>query len=310
MDIKNIQNKKGNMNKMCLATIELKKIILLPCFCFFVYLAHCQQNSLVTNKYNSNSFFPAVTLENPISSGKLGNVIVGGVYENITRIARQPDANVGAYIGLGDPEKIIGAGVGINIYGLTNDHGRKDNIGEGSLNFHLNRFFLQKKLLLNLGVDNGVYWGGVQQNYITSQRSFYLSGNYLFYCKKDNPESPFSYVSVTAGIGNGYFRRDKNYTQYASGSFDPFGSVATPVFKGTNIIAEWNGYDIGTGISSIPYQKIPFVFTLEVTDLVFGSPRIIGSISLPFNFSKAGKTKPGLPVRPIGIQPVRSERTI
>jgi hypothetical protein len=279
-------------------------------YLFFVYsTSNCQTESLHSKAYTSSSFFPAVTLENPIGNGKLGTVIPGGTYENITRIAPQPDANAGVYIGLGDPDKLVGVGVTVNIYGLSNKTGRKNNLGEGSLSFHLNKFFLNEKLLLNAGLDNAIYWMG-DQSYITAQKSFYFSANYLFTLRPEALEKSFSYVSITGGVGNGYYRRDKNYTEGASGSFDPFLSLATPVFKGINIISEWNGYDIGAGISSIPYQKIPFMFTLEISDLVFGKPRFVTSVSFPFNFNRAGKSKRNSLVRPIGIQPIRAERTI
>ncbi|MCW3113153.1 MAG: hypothetical protein JWR18_1549, partial [Segetibacter sp.] len=198
----------------------------------------------------------------------------------------------------------------INVYGLSNKIGQKNNIGQGSLSLHLNKLFLQNKLLLDAGVDNVLFWGeGDNQQYISYQRSFYFSGNYLVYLKSTIRKS-FSYISITGGAGNGYFRRDENYTKGESGSFDPFFSLATPLFKGTNIIAEWNGYDIGAGISSIPFQKIPFVFTLEVTDLVYGTPRIITSVAFPFNFIRSNKVKTNFPTRPIGLRPFRAVRTI
>lgn len=256
------------------------------------------------------TFFPAMSLENPINSGRLGLVVIGGTHENRTRISSHPDASAGVYIGLGEPEKLIGAGATINIYGLSNRFGEKNNFGEGSLNFHLNKLFLQNKLLLDVGVDNALYWGGVDQQYISYQRSFYFSTNYLFYLKPRSMYKPFSYISITGGGGNGYFRKDKNYTKGASGSFDPFFSLASPLFRGTNFIAEWNGYDIGGGISSIPYQKIPFVFTLEITDLIYGKPRIITSVAFPFNFIRSTRVNTNVPARAIGLRPFRAVRTI
>ena len=288
-------------------------------FVFLIWAGFVHNIAFAQNKNLNSSvkdsafpFFPAMSLENPINSGQLGVIVIGGTVENKTRIANQPDANAGIYIGLGEPEKLIGAGATVNIYGLSNKEGQKDNLGEGSLGLHLNKFFLHNRLLLEGGVENLFLWRAYPDDwqYITYQRSFYFSGNYLFYIKPKSLQKPFSYVSITAGVGNGFFRSDKNYTAGRSGSFDPFFSLATPVIKGTNIIAEWNGYDVGLGVSSIPFQKIPFEFSLAVTDLVFGNPRIVSSVSFPFNFIKRNKPRTGLPLRPIGIRPVRSERTM
>lgn len=254
-------------------------------------------------------FYPTVTFQNPTSPGYFGLVVLGGTLENRTRIANYPDANVAAYVGLGEPEKFIGAGVTINIYGLSNTNGEQNNQGQGSMSLHLNRFLLNRKLLLDAGVDNLIFWGG-EQEYISYQRSFYFSGNYTVGLSENVRQKPFSYLSITAGAGNGYYRTDKHYTLGKSGSFDPFITLATPIFKGTNIITEWNGYDIGTGISSIPVQKIPFMFTFEVTDLIYKQLRFISSISIPFNFKKRKKTDENLPMMPVFVKPIRSVRTM
>jgi hypothetical protein len=258
------------------------------------------------------AFFPTITFQNPSSPGTFGSIVFSGTYENRTRIANYPDANAAVYIGLGQPGKYIGAGITVNIYGVTNKFGEKNNLGQGSLSFHVNRLLLDNKLLLDGGLDNAVFWGGdknSQQAYISYQKSFYLSGNYFFSFKSNDYQKSFSYLSITAGIGNGYYRKDKNYTTLKSGGFDPFFSMATPIVKGTNIIAEWNGYDVGLGLSIIPVQKIPFMLTLEVTDLVYGTPRFITSLSVPFSFHKT-KIINQSGQRPAFVKPIRSVRTI
>ncbi len=108
-------------------------------------------------------------------------------------------------------------------------------------------------------------------------------------------------------MGNGYYRTDNHYTLGKSGSFDPFVSLATPILKGTNIITEWNGYDIGSGISSIPFQKIPFMLTFEATDFIFDHPRFITSLSCPFSL---GRAQEDFSQRPAFVKPIRSVRTM
>jgi hypothetical protein len=286
------------------------RLLLLPCFLFVSTLLHSQDQNLKTAE-SVIKFFPSVALQNPLSDGSLGLLILGGCIQDKTRIANQADANAEAYIGLGYPEKWVGLGVTFNIHGLTNNIGEQNNLGSGTASFHINRFLFDKKLLLDAGVDNAFGWGGnkVFRQYITYQRSFYVSGNYLFYTKQQLDKA-FSYVSLTLGAGNGYFRHDNNYSKEKSGSPSPFISLATPVMKATNLIAEWNGYDVGIGLSSIPFQKVPFLFRVEATDFVYGKVRFVSSISFPLLLQKKEKISAGRSIRPVGLKAVRPARTI
>jgi hypothetical protein len=250
-------------------------------------------------------YSPAISLENPVGGGHLGEVAVGFSYQNKTMISDKDDASVAVYLGLGNPEKFIGGGLTVNIFGLTNNYGELNNVMEGGLDFHLNKFFLNKELLLDAGVYNPVVWGG--NSYISYQMSWYLSGNYFLRLKQGNNWGGFSYLSFTGGLGNGNFRTDNTYTEFKSGSFEPFFSLALPVFKGCNIIAEWNGYDIAGGISIIPFQKIPLMLSCEYTDLNYGDPRMVASLSYPLNLRKGTKQDHN---RPHNIKSIRPVRTI
>ncbi len=203
---------------------------------------------------------------------------------------------------------MIGGGITLNIYGLTNNVGEQGNLGEGTLNFHINRFFFDQKLLVDVGVENAFGWGGQRQyrEYITYQRSWYVSANTLLVLKPGNAGGTFGYLSVTAGAGNGYFRRDAQYTKKGSGSFNPFISAATPVVNGTNFVAEWSGYDLGLGIASIPVQRFPVMLVAAITDFAYGEPRFVGSITLPFRLVRRHDQS----VRPVGIRAIRIARTI
>ena len=118
---------------------------------------------------------------------------------------------------------------------------------------------------------------------------------------KENTSQPLSYLSVTAGAGNGYFKDDESAADKNDHSFHPFLSIATPVAKATHFIAEWNGYDIGLGASAIPFQKFPVILRAETTDLVYGKPRFIFSLSLPFFLNKDN-----IPYnRPMGLRSIR-----
>ncbi len=253
-------------------------------------------------------YSPAISLENPVGGGHFGEVAVGFSYQNKTMISDNDDASIAVYVGLGDPEKSIGGGITVNIFGLTNNYGELDNFMEGGLDFHLNKYLFDKKLLLDAGVYNPVVWGG--NSYISYQMSWYLSGNYFLRLKQGNNWGAFSYLSFTGGLGNGNFRTDNTYTEFKSGAFEPFFSLALPVLKGVNIIAEWNGYDIAGGVSFIPYQKIPLMLGCEYTDLKYGDPRMVASLSYPLNFRKGSKQDNSSGNRPHNIKSIRPIRTI
>jgi hypothetical protein len=287
----------------------MKSAVFVICLSLFYPRVFSQYKTVFQPKEDSSfRYAPAVSLENPLSLGKLGLIVLGPTIQNKTRLGNNPDGNAGVYIGLGDPEKLIGAGATINVYGLTNKIGEQNNLGTGGLNLDINKFLFSNSLLVDAGVDNAVLWGNYNdKKYISYQRSFYFSSNYILYSKNKGINQAFSSLSITAGLGNGYFRSDKNATSKRSGSFSPFLSLATPIFRATNVITEWNGYDIGIGISSIPLQKIPFMFQLEVTDIAFGNPRIISTVSFPVSL----KSKPtSVRLRQVSMRAIRAVRTI
>ncbi|MDX1939390.1 MAG: hypothetical protein SFU99_02500, partial [Saprospiraceae bacterium] len=75
------------------------------------------------------------------------------------------------------------------------------------------------------------------------------------------------------------------FTLRESGNFNFFGSVALQVLRGTNVIAEWNGYDLNAGISCYPFKKIPSLgATASLADLTEKRVRFIFSAGYSFNF--------------------------
>src|SRR5829696_5552574 len=130
------------------------------CFCFFFSFLFGQSNYPFVEK---EVIFPSMTLQNPLNSGKFGDVIFGIVLQEKTRLANQPDGNAEVYLGLGSPENLIGGGVTINIHGLTNNVGEQNNLGKGTISFHLNRLFFDQRLLFDIGADNAFSWGGAKE---------------------------------------------------------------------------------------------------------------------------------------------------
>ena len=112
--------------------------------------------------------------------------------------------------GLGNPEKFVGADVRLNVYGITNSVGRLSNFGESTLDLHLSRLINQR-----LWVGAGGYdLIGFATHDPNNLHSFYTAFTHVLPLKKGNLKA-FSTLWLTAGVGNGRFRTDKNYTYRA-----------------------------------------------------------------------------------------------
>lgn len=236
---------------------------------------------------DSAVYISVITLENPNGfGGSLGVISVGLAVQSNTRLRSGPEANAGAYFGLGDPVKYLGLGATVNIYGLSNSYGTKNNLGQGGLDLDINRL-VGKKLFLKFGVKNITTWGA-SERFIHLQKSYYGVGSFFILLNRSNLKKAFSSLSVTLGAGNGLFRQDKNYTPYSSGHLNPIMSIGTPLSARTTAVFERNGYDIGVGVSSyiIFFKSIPIHYFIQATDLILKQPRFTLSVNYTFNIAK------------------------
>ncbi|SDH26753.1 hypothetical protein [Chitinophaga filiformis] len=254
----------------------------------FIFLAFFSIIDCFGQKGNSLSL-AAISFLNPSGvGGHLGTAGIGLAGQNRVRGGRiaKPDGNVGVYLGLGDPYKYIGVGATVNIFGLSNTYGSIGNLGEGGLDISINRLFL-KVLFLKLGVCNITNWR-VEKHAIPVQKSYFGTGTVFFRSEKKAFGEPFSYIAFTAGAGNGLFRKDNDLDLNNSGHFNPFVSVAFPIFRKNNVIVEWTGYDISTCISSsiLFFKKVPILINLQATDYVLQPMRFGVSIGYYFNYLK------------------------
>ena len=226
----------------------------------------------------------AVTVDIPAPfGGELGTVAGGFAVQSRTRNTEKgfvPDGNVNVSLGLGNSKKYAGLFTTVNFYGLSNEVGEEDNFGSGSLDIQLTRN-INNYIFIGGGVRNLTYWKspeGVPRN----NRSFYLVSSYIIPIHRRYSD-PFSLFFITAGVGNGMFRLDKDFDPFTSGNFNVFGNMALQVLRGTNVIVEWNGYELLTGVSCYPFRKIPTLGgTLSITDLTEARPRFVFSMGYSF----------------------------
>ncbi|WP_207492049.1 hypothetical protein [Aridibaculum aurantiacum] len=281
--------------------------LLLPLLAFAISFNLFAQDS-AGQQNPTSSIWPATSMNNPSGGGSLGTLIVGATFHEKTRLGTKMDGHAGAYLGLGDPIKYIGAGATVNIYGLSNSKGEPENLGSGGLDLHINRFFFKQKLMVDAGVQNLVLWGIHPSfiNYITYQRSYYVAANYLLKLSKKSYSSPFSYLSISAGAGNGFYVQDAKHDITRGGKMNPFFSLATPILPSTNLIGEWTGYDYAFGISTFPFPKVPLGINIEVTDIKYQRLRYIFGIAYNLQLLHKASTSS----RPVGTKLIRPARTL
>ncbi len=98
-------------------------------------------------------------------------------------------------------------------------------------------------------------------------------------------------VHVSAGVGSGRFARksDRDLSEgKGRNGTAVFGNVALEVARGTNIIFEWSGTNLLTGISkTIQTPNVPISLSLAITDLTHYSGngvRVLGGAALAVSF--------------------------
>ena len=199
-----------------------------------------------------------VTIDNPAPHGGRWGTLGGGfAFQSRTRNNTSgfiPDANVGASLGMGDPRRVFGATFNFNIYGLSNEVGEDGNFGAGSMDVQVNRT-INDYIHVGAGVRNLFQWKN-PPFVPRANRSYYFTTNFIIPFSR-NYYKPFSLFFLTVGAGNGVFRTTADFDPRNSGNFNFFGSAAIQIFRGGNIIAEWNGYAMNAGFSIYPFRKIP-----------------------------------------------------
>lgn len=214
--------------------------------------------------------------------GELGQIGGGMAFQSRTRNTESgwlPDANVGFMVGLGDSKELLGLALGFNIFGLSNQIGEDNNFGSGTLDVQLNRA-INDYIFVGAGVRSLTNWRAPEQGIPPrNNRSFYLTSNFIVPIHRRYDE-PFSLLFINVGLGNGIYRLIRDFDPNNSGNFNPFGSVALQVLRGTNAIVEWNGSGLTAGFSVYPFKKMPFLGgNVALTDLTADeSPRLIGAV--------------------------------
>jgi len=247
-----------------------------------------------------NKRIPAITSNNPgvFAAGYFGYVGMGVSAQHRTRVELEnkwvPDGNAATYIGLGNPQSWIGVGAVINLYGLSNKGGEKNNFGEGSIDLQLSR-----------AINNFIYIGVggfnlFQHNtkYTNALRTFYATASVLIPLRQNNDRA-FGFMYGTLGIGNGIFQKRKKILNNKNETINWFGSLALQILPEANLIVEWSGVDLTISAGLFPLKKIPLHILVGVADINFDKQRYIASIGYSFQLFRKKHRRNAFPSLPV-----------
>jgi hypothetical protein len=200
---------------------------------------------------------PAVSISSPTGYGADAGLAFAGVgFQQRTRYTNLKDAAIVAGLGLGDARRLVGLEAAVTSYSL----GRRHAPGEvGSVSFKLHRL-LPADFAVAAGVENVVHWGDTDAG-----RSPYAALSRVFLLN-DDPRVRFGALVVSAGVGGGRFRSERDVQQDRRVA-SPFASAALFVAEPVTVVADWTGQDLAAGVSFLPIRRLPLVFTPAVADL-------------------------------------------
>jgi hypothetical protein len=198
---------------------------------------------------------PGSSVATPTAFGaEFGDIFVGGSYQARTRFTNTDDGGVVFGFGLGE-RQIVGLEVAISSFSTI----RQGFFSNGGVSFKLHHTFLNN-MAIAVGVENAATFGspdGGSSVYGVVSKVFPL---------KDNFTKPFSFVTVSLGLGGGRFRSEHD-VQKGIDSVNVFGSVGLRIAEPISLIADWTGQDLTIGASIVPFRHIPIVITPAVADV-------------------------------------------
>ena len=224
-----------------------------------------------------SSIAPGISVSNPTGFGaKYGDAFVGVGYQHRTRIFTRADGGAAAGFGLGNPQSLVGLEMVATTFGTVRTCCR------GGIHFKAHRV-IPGNASIAVGWENAILWNDREDRPATDAgRSLYAAATKVFFVRPDGVH-PFSTVTVTAGAGNGRFRREADIVADRS-TINPFGSLATRLSERTSVIADWTGHDLAAGMSIVPFRDRPLFITPGVADLTT-RPRFIIGAGYGFSYS-------------------------
>ncbi len=169
------------------------------------------------------------------------------------------DGIVGLGYGMGDPVLSVGLQIGTTISDLSDF----DNV---SFSFKVHRY-LARGTTIALGGESLFSNNALSDD---AGDTFYFVLSHVVQ-SLGSSRPGIGRVHVSAGVGTGRFatKSDRDFSEgKGRNGTIAFGNVAVDVAGGLNVILEWSGTNLHTGLSkTVETQSVPILFSLGLADL-------------------------------------------
>jgi hypothetical protein len=217
---------------------------------------------------------PSITIMNPSAYGAFwGTGGIGIGLQERVRFKDESDGVIGIGFGLGNPQKNVGAQIGISLVDIS------DPFQDGAINFKLHRR-LPLDFSAAIGVQGATTWGNTDGG-----SSVYGVVTKRFKLNEDRTK-PFSEIYTTVGAGGGQFRSESNIDN-GDETIGVFGSLALKMFEPVGFVAEWTGQDLTLGTPLVLFRNVPLVIVPAITDITGTAgdgTRFIFGVGYTFSF--------------------------
>jgi hypothetical protein len=226
---------------------------------------------------------PGSSTGTPTAYGaEFGDVFLDAGYQDRMRYTKglpwrqRCDGAVAAGLGLGNPRKSLGIELEYTSFSTV----RSGFFHNSSFSFKVHRA-LPGNLAIALGWDDAIHSAGTDGG--SSKYAVMTS----FIRTRESDGSPFSSITLSAGVGNGRFQHEQAFYDDKHG-VGAFGSVGVRVLSPVSLLADWTGQDLMLGASIVPFARIPLFITpsfADVTGSAGDGARFVLGVGMDFNFT-------------------------
>ncbi|MDJ0596429.1 MAG: hypothetical protein QNJ72_41725 [Pleurocapsa sp. MO_226.B13] len=197
---------------------------------------------------------PSITIINPSAYGASWRTFgIGFGFQERARFTNEGDGVIGLGFGLGNPQKNLGAQIGISLVDVSSP------FSDGAVNLKLHRR-LPQDFAVAFGVQGITTWGNTDGG-----SSVYGVTTKRFKLRRDRTK-PFSELYTTLGLGGGQFRSESDIDN-GNETVGVFGSVAIKIIEPLGFVSEWTGQDLTIGLPIVLFRSQPLVIVPAVTDV-------------------------------------------
>ena len=226
--------------------------------------------------FSPNRGAPAITIANPYGfGGDGGKFFVGTSFASDTRFENSLDGDGGVVFGaaLGNAREAVGLELSYTMASL----GSNRDFGTGGFNTKLHRMIGNSASVafgyngfLSIGDDNDF------------EDSLYGVVTKIFRTR-ENLNSAFSRLAVSAGLGNGQYRTWEAFLDDED-QVNVFGSLSFRVAQPVSFITEYTGQDLAMGLSVAPFRNIPLTITPALRDIAGGDDSVHFALGVGLGF--------------------------